>query len=329
VSLVEMMGGVVEVRASHGDTCLGGDDFDYKLAEHAHKLFEAKHKTSLHGNRLALARLRHAAEMAKIELSTFPETHLREEYLAEHNGTPLHLDELLLRREFEELTEDLLNRTTESLKKVLADAKLEVGDLSRVLLVGGSTRMPAVWNLVQEFTGIEPDAEINPDEVVALGAAVQAAIIAGQPVDSILVDLTPYSLGIESATIMNGQVIPDIFTVLIHRNTTIPVTKEEIFYTLHPNQDTVEIKVYQGESPQASANTLLGEFMIKNLKSTKPGENVVVIIIIMPSWHGCIRIFVGAGRFDSHGGGFCRRIQSDGYCRDGRHAAIHVTIITP
>ncbi len=273
VSLVEMMGGVVEVRASHGDTCLGGDDFDYKLAEHAHKLFEAKHKTSLHGNRLALARLRHAAEMAKIELSTFPETHLREEYLAEHNGTPLHLDELLLRREFEELTEDLLNRTTESLKKVLADAKLEVGDLSRVLLVGGSTRMPAVWNLVQEFTGIEPDAEINPDEVVALGAAVQAAIIAGQPVDSILVDLTPYSLGIESATIMNGQVIPDIFTVLIHRNTTIPVTKEEIFYTLHPNQDTVEIKVYQGESPQASANTLLGEFMIKNLKSTKPGEN--------------------------------------------------------
>ena len=272
VSLVEMTGGVVEVRASHGDTRLGGDDFDMLLAEHAGKLFYKRHQFPLKENRVALARLRQAAEMAKIHMSDFPEANLREEYLAERNGTPLHLDTKILRSEFEEMSDELLKRTTESMNKVLEDAELEVGDLSQVLLVGGSSRMPAVWRLVENFAQIEPASEINPDEVVSLGAAVQGAIISGQPVDSILVDVTPYSLGIETATVLGGQLIPDIYSVLIHRNTTIPVTKEEIYYAVHPGQDTVEIKVYQGEAAMASANTFLGDFRIDNLKPAKPGE---------------------------------------------------------
>lgn len=272
VSLVEMTGGVVEVRASHGNTQLGGDDFDQLLAEHAGKLFYKKHQLALKDNRVAMARLDRSAEAAKIHLSDFPEAALREEYLAEQNGTPLHLDAAIARPEFEDLINDLLEQTLESLDKVFEDAELTVDDLDRVLLVGGSTRIPAVWELVTNYTGLEPDAEINPDEVVALGAAVQAAIIAGQPVDSILVDVTPYSLGIETAMRMGGSIIPDIYSVLIHRNTTVPVTKEQVFQTMHPDQDTVHVKVYQGESPIASANTLLGDFLIKGLKPATPGE---------------------------------------------------------
>lgn len=272
VSLVEMTGGVVEVRASHGDTQLGGDDFDHVLAEHAGKLFYKKHQISLKDNRVAMARLDRAAEAAKVRMSNFPEAHLREEYLLEKDNVPLHLDATVSRLEFEELTQDLLNKTVESLDKVFEDAELDVDDIDRVLLVGGSTRMPAVWNLAGRYTGLEPDAEINPDEVVALGAAVQAAIIAGQPVDSILVDITPYSLGIETATWLGGNLIPDIYTILIHRNTTVPVTQEKIFHTVHPAQTAVHIQVYQGEHPVASENTLLGDFMVEDLKPNAPGE---------------------------------------------------------
>lgn len=272
VSLVEMTGGVVEVRASHGNTQLGGDDFDQRLAEHASKLFYKKHQLSLKDDRVAMARLDRSAEAAKIHLSDFPEAALREEYLAEQNGVPLHLDTTVTRPEFEDLIGDLLEETLESLNKVFEDAELGVEDLDRVLLVGGSTRIPAVWNMVTNYTRLEPDAEINPDEVVALGAAVQAAIIAGQPVESILVDVTPYSLGIETAMRAGGGIIPDIYKVLIHRNTTVPVTKEEIFQTIHPDQEGVHIKVYQGEVPIASANTLLGDFMINGLKPEASGQ---------------------------------------------------------
>ena len=273
VSLVEMTGGVVEVRASHGNTHLGGDDFDEVLAERVGKQFFKKHQISLKDNRVAMARLNRAAEMAKIQLSDLPEVCLREEYLVEQNGRPLHLESIVSRPEFEELIEPFLDQTLESLEQVFNDADLGVDDLSRVLLVGGSTRMPIVWNLLANYTGLEPDVEIDPDEVVALGAAVQAAIIAGQPVDSILVDVTPYSLGIETAMrIGSGQIIPDIYDALIHRNTTIPVTKEQIFQAVHPHQETVQVKVYQGEAPVASANTLLGEFIIEGLKPEFPGE---------------------------------------------------------
>jgi molecular chaperone DnaK len=272
VSLVEMNGGVVEVRASHGDTHLGGDDFDHILAEHASKLFYKKHQISLKDKRVAMARLDRAAEAAKIRLSAFSEAQLREEYLLEQDGVPHHLDEVVSRAEFEEMTEALLDKTISSMEHVFKDAELGPEELDRVLLVGGATRMPAVWTLVANYTGLEPDAEINPDEAVALGAAVQAAIIAGQPVDSILVDVTPYSLGIETAARLGDQIVPDIYTVLIRHNTTIPVTKEDVFETMHPNQKAIHIKVYQGEHPVASANTLLGDFMIEDLKPAAPGE---------------------------------------------------------
>ncbi len=276
VSLVEMTDGIVEVRASHGDTHLGGDDFDHLLAEHTSKLFYKKHQLSLKDNRVAMARLDRAAEAAKVHLSNFYDADLREEYLAEQNNKPLHLDTTISRDEFEELIDNLLTRTIESVDKVFEDAELDVEDIHRVLLVGGSTRMPAVWNMMTSYTDIEPDAEINPDEVVALGAAVQAAIIAGQPVDAILVDVTPYSLGIETATLIGGQVIPNIYSVLIHRNSTIPTTKEQLFHTMHPSQTAVHVKVYQGEAPLASVNTLLGDFMIEGLKSANPMENATV-----------------------------------------------------
>ncbi|MEW5956969.1 MAG: Hsp70 family protein [Chloroflexota bacterium] len=272
VSLVEMTGGVVEVRASHGNTQLGGDDFDHILAEHISKLFYKKHQLSLKDNRVAQARLNRAAEAAKVHLSDFPEAQVREEYLAEQNGRPFHLESTVSRLEFEEMTEALLGQTIESIEQVFRDAEVSPKDIDRVLLVGGATRMPAVWTLVANYTKLEPDSEINPDEVVALGAAVQAAIIAGQPVDSILVDVTPYSLGIETAVRVGGQIIPDIYSVLIRRNTTVPVTKEQIFQTIFPDQKAIHVQVYQGEAPVASANTLLGDFMIEGLKPEAPGD---------------------------------------------------------
>lgn len=273
VSLVEMTGGIVEVRGSHGNTMLGGDDFDQVLAEHLTKQFYKNHQLSLKDNRVAQARLNRAAEAAKIHLSSFAQAQVREEYLAEQNGRPLHLEAEVSRSEFEEMTEALLDKTVESMEQVFDDAELSAEETDRVLLVGGSTRMPAVWTLVANYIGVEPDTEINPDEVVALGAAVQAAIIAGQPVDSILVDVTPYSLGIETAARLGGQLIPDVYNVLIHRNTTVPVTQEQVFQTVHPNQKAIHIKVYQGEAPIASANTLLGDFLIEGLTPETPGEH--------------------------------------------------------
>jgi molecular chaperone DnaK len=272
VSLVELVGGVIEVRASHGNTRLGGDDFDERLTEHLLAHFEAAHSLDLRGDRVALARTHRAAEAAKIHLSSHPFAWLREEYLVEKSGVPLHLEQEISRDEFVGLIDDLLQKTRVSIDLVLKDAGLVASDLDKVLLVGGSTRIPAVWELVAEYTGLEPRSEVNPDEAVALGAAVQAAIVAGLPIDAILVDVTPHSLGIEIAQVRPGEIIPDRYKVLVRRNSAIPVTAEEVFYTLFPDQDTVHIKVFQGESPVASQNTLLGDFMFTGLEPENPGE---------------------------------------------------------
>jgi len=278
VSLVELMGGVVEVRASHGDTQLGGDDFDRRLAEMIAAQFEEEHGLDLRQDRRAWARLLRAAEQAKIELSDHPYAWLKEEYLAERHGVPLHMEVEVSRMDFEAVVADLLAQTVTSIERVVADAGINYTEIDQVLLVGGSTYIPAVWDVVTNTVGIEPRMAIDPEEAVALGAAVQAAIIAGEPIDAILVDVTAHSLGIAVAEYRLGNLVTDRYKVLIHRNTTIPVVKEDIFYTLHPDQDTIKIEVYQGESQMASQNNLLGDFLITDLEPAVPGDLAAVTV---------------------------------------------------
>ncbi len=278
VSLVELMGGIVEVRASHGNTRLGGDDFDERLAALVAARFEEEHGIDLRQDRRAWARLMRAAEQAKIHLSSHPYAWVKEEYIAEKHGVPLHIEYEISREEFVQAISDLLWETMESVDRVLSDAQVEVEALSHVLLVGGSTRIPAVWELVADRLRTEPQMTINPEEAVALGAGVQAGIIAGEPIDAILVDVTPHSLGIEVVEQRLGLLVPDCYSVLIRRNTTIPVTKEEVYSTLHPEQDTVRIRIYQGENLTASENTLLGEFLIDGLEPERPGELAKVTV---------------------------------------------------
>jgi len=289
-SLIELVAGVVEVRASHGDTWLGGDDFDLRLAEHIARIFANRHGVDLRRDHHAMARLTRAAERAKIELSEHPFAWIREEFLAESGGKPLHLEYEISRREFEELIRDLLQRTLDSVDRVLQDTGLSPRDLNRILLVGGSTRIPLVWQMLTEHTGIEPQMAIHPEEAVALGAAVQAAIIAGQPIDAVLVDVTPFSLGIEIATQVGDALVPDIYRPIIRRNTAIPCTHEEVFRTVYPGQDTVEIAVYQGEHPVASQNRLLGRFRIEGLQPEAPGEPARVTVRFDMDINGELRV---------------------------------------
>jgi molecular chaperone DnaK len=290
VSLVEMVSGVVEVRASHGNTRLGGDDFDDLLAEHLRQAFEKQHGVDLRHDRKAMARLNRAAEKVKIELSTHPFAWAREEYLADKRGKPLHLEVEVSRREFEGLIDDLLGATRTSIQQALTDAKMAVKDLDKVLLVGGSTYIPAVWELVADATGLDPRQEVHPSEAVALGAGVQAAIIAGQPIEAILVDVTPHSLGIEVAEMTWRGWVDDRYSVLIHRNTTIPATREEVYSTLYPDQDTIHFQVYQGEQPIASKNTLLGEFKFTGLKAEREGELAKVTVQFNLDVNGMLQV---------------------------------------
>ena len=272
VSLVELMGGIVEVRASHGNTSLGGDDFDRKLARYLADWFEEEHGVDVWADARARARLLRAAETAKIELSSHPFAWVMEEYLINKDGIPLHMEYEVSRDLFESEIEPLLAETLQSIERVLTDADVTRGEIDQVLLVGGSSRIPVVWELVREAVGVEPQMTINPEEAVALGAAVQAAIIAGEPIDAVLVDVTPRSLGIAVAEFRHGQMVPDRYKVLVRRNSTIPVTREEAFSGVVPGQKTIKIEVYQGEEAVASQNTLLGEFVIEDLGTEVPGD---------------------------------------------------------
>lgn len=272
VSIVELDAGVVEVRASHGDTQLGGDDFDELLVNHLAERFMEEHGADPRTDNRALARLTRAAETAKIALSGQPFVQVREEFLLSENGRPLHLDVEVSREQFEELIQDLLQGTLESLDAALADANITASDLNRVLFVGGSTRIPLVREMVEAHTGITPDTTVNPDEAVALGAAVQAAIIAGEPLEAILVDVTPHSLGIEVADWEFGQLVTNRYSVIIDRNTTIPTARSEVYTALSPRQTVVHLKIYQGEHAVASRNTLLGDFRFEGLRPERPGE---------------------------------------------------------
>jgi molecular chaperone DnaK len=278
VSIIELNSGVIEVRASHGNTHLGGDDFDERLMNHLASLFEKEHSVDPRQDRKALARLTRAAEAAKIELSAQPFARVREEYLLDRAGKPLHLDVEIARHEFEDMIRNLLEETLAAFDQSLDDAGLKAKDLDRVLFVGGSTRIPLVWSMVAEHVDQEPQVAINPDEAVALGAGVQAAIIAGEPLDAILVDVTPHSLGIEVVTWRFGQMITDRFAPIIHRNTTIPAVHAELFSAVYPGQRAINVKVYQGEEPVASHNTLLGDFLFEDLKSEIPGQPPTITV---------------------------------------------------
>jgi molecular chaperone DnaK len=272
VSIIELNAGIIEVLASHGDTHLGGDDFDDRLMEILADRFQEKTGFDPREDRRARARLIRAAEQAKIGLSTQPFVRAREEFLLEKDGHPQHLDVEVSRADFEDLIADLVENTLTAFDQALQDANLAADALDRILFVGGSTRIPLVWELVARHTGIEPLVAINPDEAVALGAGVQAAIIAGVDLDTILVDVAPHALGIEVVEFNFNEIVPGRYSVIIPRNTTLPTSRSQIFSALSPDQTAIEVKVYQGEAPVAAQNILLGQFLFEDLKPDNPNE---------------------------------------------------------
>lgn len=263
ISILEIGEGVFEVKSTNGDTFLGGDDFDQRVIDYLADEFKKEHGIDLRKDQMALQRLKEAAEKAKIELSTAMQTEINLPFITADASGPKHLNTTLTRSKLEQLTIDLIEKTIDPCRKALDDAGLKPEDIDAVILVGGMTRMPKVQEMVKDFFGKEPHKGVNPDEVVAIGAAIQGGVLKGDVKDVVLLDVTPLSLGIET--------LGGVFTKLIERNTTIPTRKSEIFTTAADNQTSVEIHVLQGERPLAKDNTTLGKFHLVGIPPAPRG----------------------------------------------------------
>ncbi|BCZ48547.1 chaperone protein DnaK [Clostridium gelidum] len=263
VSILDLGDGVFEVLSTNGDTKLGGDDFDEKIMHYIADTFKSDNGIDLMQDKMALQRLKEAAEKAKIELSSSTQTNINLPFITADATGPKHIDLTLTRAKFNEITSDLVQRSIEPMKKALADAKLSLSDIEKIILVGGSTRIPAVVDAVKNFTGKEPSKGVNPDECVAVGAAIQAGVLTGEVKDIVLLDVSPLTLGIETAG--------GIATPLIERNTTIPTKKSQVFSTAADSQTSVEINVVQGERQMAMDNKSLGQFTLSGIAPAPRG----------------------------------------------------------
>jgi molecular chaperone DnaK len=275
VSVVNLESDVVEVLASHGNNHLGGDDFDLKLVAFAVEHLRTKSAIDVRDDAVAMARLQRAAETAKITLSEQPFATLSEEYLGEKDGVPVHLSLEISRNDYEEMIEPFVAETLDALHVALSGAGLTVSEIDEILLVGGATRTPLVQQRLEAELGLQPRAEVDPDLCVAMGAAIQAAVIAGAQAPTVLVDVTPYTFGTSAMGTFNGEVYPYCFVPLIRKNTPIPVSRSEGFCTISDGQSKAEINVYQGEDPDALNNIAIGRFMIEGLRDAPAGNPLI------------------------------------------------------
>ena len=275
VSIVGIEDGVVEVMASTGDNHLGGDDFDQRIAEWLADQIAKRHGIFVREAPMVMHRLKRAAETAKIALSSAPYAMIEEDHIASNNGSPVHLSCELSRQEFEAMIEAELGRTMDAVSRALEDAGITPADLDKIILVGGTTRIPAISALLEEKTGILPHGEIDPDLCVALGAALQAGREMGSAGAGVLIDITPYTFGTSALGELDGDMSPHCYVPLIRRNTKLPASRSEVFYTLFDNQEEVEINVYQGEAPDARENVTIGTYMFE--LSPAPAHSEVII----------------------------------------------------